>query len=156
VDGLTSLAVLIGAVGVWLGYPLADPLVGLVITLAIMRIVWDSAKLIFTRLLDGVDPQVVDEIRDAAMHTPFVQDVTQVRVRWLGHRMHAEINAAVDPAFSVGQGHAIAVELRHNVLHHLRYVSNATVHVDPVNASGEEYHQFSDHVHDDLPVHSHA
>ena len=32
VDGLTSFGVFFGAVGVWLGYPLADPIVGLVIT----------------------------------------------------------------------------------------------------------------------------
>jgi len=57
VDGLTSLAVLVGAVGVWLGVPLADPLVGLLITAAIVRIVWQSSGSIFTRLIDGVDPE---------------------------------------------------------------------------------------------------
>ncbi|MFQ6015581.1 MAG: cation diffusion facilitator family transporter [Anaerolineae bacterium] len=65
VDGLTSLAVLFGAVGVWLGYPLADPLVGLLITAAIFRIVWESGKSVFSRLLDGVDPEVIDEIKRA-------------------------------------------------------------------------------------------
>jgi cation diffusion facilitator family transporter len=49
VDGLTSLAVLVGAVGVWLGFPLADPLVGLGITLAILGIVWRPAKDVLTR-----------------------------------------------------------------------------------------------------------
>ncbi|MBI4688882.1 MAG: cation transporter [Nitrospirae bacterium] len=57
VDGLTSLAVLFGAVGVWLGYPLADPIVGLFITITILRIVWASGKAVFVRLLDGVDPE---------------------------------------------------------------------------------------------------
>ena len=42
IDGLTSLAVLFGALGVWLGYPLADPIVGALITLAIAQIVWQS------------------------------------------------------------------------------------------------------------------
>lgn len=92
VDGLTSLAVLFGAVGVWLGYPLADPLVGLLITVAILRIVWESGKSVFTRLLDGVDPEVIDEIKHAINHTPGVQNVAEVRVRWLGHRLHAEVN----------------------------------------------------------------
>ena len=96
-DGFTSLAVLLGAVGVWLGFPLADPIVGLLITIAILRIVWDSAKSVFTRLLDGVDPEVVDEIRHAVDHTPGVQNITEVRVRWLGHRLHAELNIAVNP-----------------------------------------------------------
>ncbi|MBI3583364.1 MAG: cation transporter [Nitrospinae bacterium] len=155
VDGLASLAVLFGAVGVWLGYPLADPIVGLVITAAIFRIVWESGKSIFTRLLDGVDPEVIDEIKHAVNHTPGVRDVSEVRVRWLGHRLHAEVNIAVDPEFSVEKGHEISTDVQHQLLHHLRYLSNATIHIDPVNASGEEYHRITEHAHDDLPTHSH-
>lgn len=154
-DGLTSLAVLFGAVGVWLGYPLADPIVGLVITAAIARIVWESSKAVFTRLLDGVDPDMIDEIKHAANHTSEVLDVSEVRARWLGHRLHAEVNIAVGPELSIEKGHEIAVEVRHQLLHHLRYLSNATVHIDPVNASGEEHHRIVEHVHGDLPAHSH-
>jgi divalent metal cation (Fe/Co/Zn/Cd) transporter len=66
VAGVTSLAVLLGAVGTWLGYPLADALVGLLITVVILSIVWQSGKTVFTRLLDGVDPEVLDEITHAA------------------------------------------------------------------------------------------
>ncbi|MBI5125198.1 MAG: cation transporter [Planctomycetes bacterium] len=155
VDGLTSLAVLFGAVGVWLGYPLADPIVGLLITVAILRIVWESGKAIFTRLLDGVDPEVIDEVKHAVNHTQGVQDVTEVRVRWLGHRLHAEVNIAVSPELSVEKGHEIANEARHQLLHHLRYLSNVTIHIDPVNASGEEHHHIVEHIHGDLPSHSH-
>jgi cation diffusion facilitator family transporter len=154
-DGFTSLAVLLGAIGVWMGFPLADPIVGLLITIAILRIVWDSAKSVFTRLLDGVDPEVVDEIRHAVNHTPGVQEITEVRVRWLGHRLHAELNIAVNPECSVEQGHEIAKEVRHQLLHHLEYLSNAVVHVDPLTASGEEHHGISNHIHSDLPPHSH-
>ncbi len=128
VDGLTSLAVLFGAIGVWLGYPLADPIVGLLITIAILKIVWDSAKSVFTRLLNGVDPQIVDEIRHAAQHTPGVREVTQVRVRWIGHRLHAELNIAVDSDITVEAGHEIANQMHHELLHHLHYLSGATIH----------------------------
>src|SRR3990172_7028701 len=148
VDGLTSLAVLGGAVGVALGFPLADPLVGLLITVAILRIVWDSAKSVFTRLLDGIDPEVVDEMRHAARHTSGVQDVTGVHVRWLGHRLHAELSVAVDAQLSVEQGHEIAKEVCHQLLHHLTYLSTATVHVDPANASGTDHHHIDEHEHD--------
>jgi cation diffusion facilitator family transporter len=155
VDGLTSLAVLFGAVGVRMGYPLADPVVGFLITVAIFRIVWESGKSIFARLLDGVDPEVIDEIRHSVNHTKGVRDLTEIRVRWLGHRMHAELNIAVAPELSVEEGHAIAAEVRHQLLHHLRYLSHATIHVDPENASGEKHHSITEHAHDDLPTHSH-
>jgi len=109
-DGLTSLAVLFGAIGIWLGYPLADPIIGLLITVAILQIVWQSSKAIFTRLLDGVDPEIVAEIRHAAGHVSGVEEVTEVRVRWLGHRLHAEINVAVNPELAVEEGHKIAMK----------------------------------------------
>src|SRR5215216_1430936 len=126
-DGWTSLAVLIGAVGVWLGYPLADPIVGLLIAAAILVIVWQSGKAVFTRLLDGVDPEVIDEIRHAASHVPGVEDIAEVRARWLGHRLRAELNVAVSPQLSVAEGHAVAREVNHQLLHELRYLDMAVV-----------------------------
>ena len=143
VDGLTSLAVLFGAVGVWLGYSLADPIVGLVITLAILRVAWQSGKSVFTRLLDGVEPEVIDEVKRVSSETQGVEEVSEVRVRWLGHRLLAEVNIAVSPDLSVARGHEIAGGVHHRLLHHLRYLSHATIHVDPVDASGEEHHRWS-------------
>ncbi|MGE5444580.1 MAG: cation diffusion facilitator family transporter [Ignavibacteriales bacterium] len=113
VDGWTSLAVLFGALGVWLDYPLADPVVGLLITAAIIGIMWQSIKAIFTRILDGVEPEVIDEIRHAAHHVSGVHEVTDVRARWIGHRLHAEVNIAVSPELSVAEGHVIAKEVHH-------------------------------------------
>jgi len=155
VDGFTSLAVLFGAVGVWLGFPLADPVVGILITIAILRIVWESGKAVFIRLLDGVDPEVIDEIRHAASHTPGVKDITETRVRWSGHRMYAELNIAVDPELSIEKGHDIAKEVRHELLHHLKYLANITIHIDPVSTSGEGFHHINKHKHDNFPFHSH-
>jgi len=155
VDGLASLAVLVGAIGIYLGYPLADPIVGLLITIVILRVVWDSGKSIFSRLLDGVDPEVVEEIRHAVSHAKGVEAVSEVRVRWLGHRLRAELNIAINPAVTVEEGHEIAMEVRHTLMHHLRYLSGVTIHIDPVTASGEAYHHMGEHTHDGLPSHSH-
>lgn len=155
VDGLTSLGVLFSAVGVWLGYPLTDPIIGLVITVAILPIVWQSGKAVFTRLLDGVDPEVTDEITHAINHAEGVREVTEVRLRWSGHRLHAEVNLAVSPKLSVAEGHAIAVEARHQLIHSLPYLSNVNVHIDPEHLSGEQHHRIVDHTHGGLPKHSH-
>lgn len=156
IDGWTSLAVLIGAVGVWLGYPLADPLIGLLITAAIFGIVIQSGKSIFVRMLDGAEPHVIAEIRHAAEAVPQVKEVSEVRARWLGHRMHAEVNIAVDPQLTIAQAHAVAAEVRHQLLHHLDYLSLVVIHVDPADQSGEAHHRIAEHTHDGLPVHSHG
>ncbi|CDX40822.1 conserved membrane hypothetical protein [Mesorhizobium sp. SOD10] len=94
-DGLTSLAVVAGAVGVWLGYPLADPIIGLIITVAIFGIVWQSARSVLTRMLDGVEPGLVGEIHHAAEHVAGIEKVTDARARWLGHKLHVEVEIAV-------------------------------------------------------------
>jgi cation diffusion facilitator family transporter len=156
VDGWTSLAVLFGAVGVWLGYPLADPIIGLLITAAIFGIVIQSGKSIFFRMLDGAEPQVVDELRHTAEHVPQVKEVTEVRARWLGHRLHAEMNIAVDPQLTIAQAHAVAADVRHQLLHHLDYLSLVVIHVDPADKSGEVHHRIDEHAHDGLPLHSHT
>jgi divalent metal cation (Fe/Co/Zn/Cd) transporter len=84
-----------------------------------------------------------------------VEDVSEVRARWLGHRLHAEVNVAVEPDLSVAEGHAIAREVNHRLLHHLSYLSGAVVHVDPTQEAGEEHHRIPAHSHDGLPTHSH-
>ena len=154
-DGIASLAVLVSAAGIYFGYPLADPIIGILMTILILRIVWESAAAVFTRILDGVDPDVPDKIREQAKQTKGVKDVSEVRVRWLGHRMHAELNVAVAEGLSVEQGHDIANSVRHELLHNLQFLSGVTIHVDPANASGEAHHHIEEHAHGSKPIHSH-
>lgn len=155
VDGWTSLAVLAGAVGVWAGYPPADPVVGLLISVAIFVLVWHSAGSILVRMLDGVQPQTLEEITHAAGHVPRVEEVTDVRARWVGHRLHGDVSVTVPGSLSVVEGHDVAREVRHQLLHHLPHLGSVTVHVDPYGQGGEAHHRIGEHAHDDLPRHSH-
>lgn len=139
-DGWTSLAVLFGAVGVWFGFPLADPLIGLGITIAIFFIVWDSVKAVFLRAMDGVEPDTLEEIHHAVTHVAGVQSVTEVRARWLGHKLHVEMNIVVDPSLSIEQGNAIAKEVQHELSHHMNYLSRVMVYVDAVHQSDGNHH----------------
>ena len=107
-DGFTSLAVALGAVGVAAGFPRADPIVGLLISVAIIAILRSAAKQVYERLMDAVDPTLVAKIEDEAMHVTGVQGVEAVRVRWVGHRLSTDIIIAVDDAMTVGDGHSIA------------------------------------------------
>jgi cation diffusion facilitator family transporter len=155
VDGLTSLGVLAGVIGVWLGFPLTDPIAGLAISIAILRIVWGSGKQVFARALDGVDEEVIDEIRHSASHVAGVHNMAEVRAGWLGHRLLAEVNLAVEPELSIEAAHEIAKEARHVIMHELPYLYNAMIHVDPAHRTGVVFHQIENHAHDDLGEHSH-
>jgi len=155
VDGWTSLAVLVGAVGVWAGYPLADPIAGLLISAAIFVLVWQSARSVMVRMLDGVDSDTLEAISDAASHVRRVEEVTDVRARWSGHRLHAELSVTVAGDLSVRKGHEVAREVRHQLLHHVPHLGGVAVHVDPVGQGGEHHHRIGEHAHDGLPVHAH-
>jgi cation diffusion facilitator family transporter len=133
-DGLTSLAVVFGALGVWLGFPLADPVVGLLITLAILGIVWQSAKAVFTRMLDGIEPGAADEIRHAAEHVPGVRQVLGVRARWLGHRLAAELDVMVDGVATVRAAEAVAAAVERQLLDHIPALLIAHIQMRPDNA----------------------
>jgi divalent metal cation (Fe/Co/Zn/Cd) transporter len=105
-------------------------------------------------MLDGVNPDIIDEIRQAVNKIEKVRDVTEVRVRWLGHRLSAEVSIAVDPLLSVEEGHAIAVEVRHRMIHRLNYLSNVFVHVDLLRSAGKSFHRLPEHCHNNFR-HSH-
>ena len=151
VDGFTSLGVVAGAVGALLGFPLADPIMGLIIGLLIMKIVWDAARHIGSRMLDGIEPEVVDALRTATAAVPGVQAVYEVRARWVGHRVWAEINIGVDGDLPVIEGHEIAREVQHQLGHEVDHLGTVVVHVDPVSQGGEQHHahaHHADHHHD--------
>ncbi len=154
-DAWTSLAVLAGALGVWAGYPTADAIAGLLVTAAILGTVWESGRTIFTRMLDGVEPSLLSEVRHAAARAAGVRAVTEVRARWVGHWLRAEVNVAVDDRLSVAEGHRIATEVREALLHHLPHLGDAIVHVDPVGEAGERFHEIAAHAHDGPPLHPH-
>jgi cation diffusion facilitator family transporter len=118
-DGLTSLAVVLGAFGVWLGYTLADPIIGLIITAVILGIVWQSAKAVLTKMLDGVERPAIGELRHAAQHARGVLGVESVRARWLGHRLHAEMRLALDPTLSLADARKVAHDIEEHARGHL-------------------------------------
>ncbi|MFS4092524.1 cation diffusion facilitator family transporter [Streptomyces sp. AF1A] len=130
-DGFTSLAVLLGAGGAALGGHWADPVVGLLITAAILMVLKDAAREVYRRLMDCVDPGLVETAERALHDVEGVEHVGCVRMRWVGHALRAETDIVVDPRLSVAQAHAIAVEAEHALIHAVPRLTAATVHTDP-------------------------
>jgi cation diffusion facilitator family transporter len=144
-DSLTSLAVLAGLLGVVLGYPAADGWAGLAISLAILGIVWESGREVIHRFMDAIDPEILRRIRTVAMEVPEVRDVYDLRARWLGHHVSAELTVSIDPRLTVAQGHAISEEVRHRLLHEIPNLADATLHVDPHATAQEAHHALTAH-----------
>jgi len=126
-DGLVSLAVLVSAMGVGLGYTWADPLIGLVITAVLLKIVWESGQTIFTRLLDGVEPEVIHSIHHAVESVTEVEAIRTIRARWIGHRLFAEVDVVVAGHQSIQAGQSIAEAVEAQLQATLPYLGRAAI-----------------------------
>jgi cation diffusion facilitator family transporter len=129
VDGFTSLSVLVGVLGTWLGFPLTDPIVGIGITLAILFIVKDAALAVWHRLIDGIEPEILDEIAHAPSHVAGVRAVRNVRARWVGHKVYSDVAIAVDPQLPVQVADAIAHAVERSLRDHVRLLGEVVVRV---------------------------
>lgn len=136
-DGFTSLAVLLGAGGAAIGWRWADPAVGLLITLAILTVLKDAAREVCRRLMDSVDPALVDAAEEALRGVAGVRGVGQVRMRWIGHALRAEADIVVDPDLTVVRAHALAVDAEHALIHAVPRLTAATVHTDHTEPAGQ-------------------
>ena len=130
-DGLTSLAVVLGAAGVAVGWQAADPIVGLLITVAILGVLRTAARDVFRRLLDGVDPALVDNAETTLLATPGVLGVRNLHLRWLGHTLRAEADVEVNPDLTAAQAHDIAHHAQTHLIGDIRRLTVATIHTSP-------------------------
>ncbi len=133
-DGFTSLAVLAGAGGVALGWRQADPIIGLLITVAILGVLRSAVRQVGARLMDAVDPDLVDQATAAIATVEGVNDVRDLRIRWIGHTLRAEADITVDPTLSVGQAHDLAHHAEDHLLADVRRLTAANIHISPTGA----------------------
>ncbi|GLY70325.1 cation diffusion facilitator family transporter [Amycolatopsis taiwanensis] len=138
-DGFTSLAVVLGAAGVALGFPYADPIIGLVITVAILFVLRDAAKEVFRRLMDAVDPDTVGLAERTAASVAGVLKAGDVRMRWIGHSLRAELAVTVDSALTVEQAHHLAHEVEHHLVRTVPRLTAVVVHTEPATGAGKAH-----------------
>ena len=132
-DGFTSLAVAASAVGVWLGFERADPIAGIIVGIIILRILWSAARDVFRRLLDAVDPELVEQVESVTNSIDEVLSVNNCQVRWMGHRLRADISIGVDSTLSVGDGHHVGEHVHRALQQKVRHLDEAFVHVEAID-----------------------
>lgn len=131
IDGFTSLAVVAGVVGVALGFELADSIIGLLISLAIFRIVWHSLRSIGLRAMDGVEAGTVEAIRAVAATSPGVLNVDDVRARWVGHGLQSQLTVSVDGDLTVTEATEMTDAVRVRLVDEVDHLDEATVELRP-------------------------
>jgi cation diffusion facilitator family transporter len=130
-DGLTSLAVLVAALGTMAGWRLADPIVGLAISAAILKVLHTAARDIYRRLMDRVDPDLVDRIEHLLGDIDGIETVDRVRVRWIGHELYADAEVALEQTLALAATHDILEDARHHLLHDVPRLTDVLLHANP-------------------------
>jgi cation diffusion facilitator family transporter len=130
-DGFTSLAVLVAAGGSWLGFPIIDPIIGLFIGVTILFITRDAAIRIWQRLMDAIEPEIMEQAEEVIHEQSDVKELRQLRMRWLGHALHAEVQIAVEPDLTTTKIFDITEQLRHELFHHVAHLAEVVVNVEP-------------------------
>lgn len=134
-DGFTSLAVVLGAIGVSLGWEWADPAVGLLIAVAVALVLVAAARDVLRRLLDAVDPTLVDQATAALSAQPGVHSVARVRLRWIGHELHADAELTIDPTLTLDAAHQLAHDAERQLTNAVPRLTAAVVHAYPPHVS---------------------
>jgi divalent metal cation (Fe/Co/Zn/Cd) transporter len=122
------------------GFPLADPIVGLLITVAVLAVLRTAVRDIYRRIMDAVDPELVDQAERTLMATPGVLEVRSIRMRWIGHRLHAEADLDIDGRVSVSDAHRLAHDAEHRLTHELPKLRTAAIHAYPAHREHARAH----------------
>ena len=144
-DGITSLAVLVAAGGAWPGFPIVDPIIGFLIGIAILFITRDASVTMWYRLMDAIEPETLEAAEASLKAQPEVKELRRLRMRWMGHRLCAEVCISVDANLTTAESHHIAEHVRHDLFHAVPYLSEVTVHVDPYAEAPDAYHEHTVH-----------
>lgn len=138
-DALTSLAVAIGVIGAWLDLPWIDPVIGLLIAAVVITVLIASMRTVLRRLMDGIEPELLDRIEATAVAVPGVIAVDEVRARWIGHRLEAELRLQLPPTLDLTAAGRITTGVEtalHRELPHLERVGVRTsARPDPPSAA---------------------
>lgn len=149
-DGLTSLAVLAAVAGSWLGFPILDPIIGILIGVTVLFITRDATVTMWYRLMDAIEPDILMKAETTVEQQEDVKELRRLRMRWMGHRLHAEVAIAVEAGLTTAESHQIAERVRHALFHQVARLSEIVVHIEPWSDQMEKEHELTLH-HEAVP-----
>lgn len=148
-DGLASAGAAVGVAGAWIGLPVLDPLAGLAITVAIVWILFDVGRSVLRRLLDAIEPDVVAHMHEVAAAVDGVEGVHDLKARRAGRVLLVQLHVDLPPDLPLRDAHAIAEQVRHEIMHHDAQVASVQIHLDPAGEHDEAHRETAHHVRGD-------
>lgn len=129
-DALVSLGVIVGLVFVSLGYPIADPLMALVVTVAILKTAYE----VFARGLSTLSDhsRMPDaQLKEVVLAVPGVRAAHRIRTRGTEGEVYADLHVLVSPEMTVLEAHNLADNVENAVQSRFPNVVDVLVHIEP-------------------------
>lgn len=130
-DVYVSLSVILSLIAVKLGYPILDPIISFIISIAIIKaaveILINSSKVLCDAAV--LDPQEVIEL---VSKVDGVLDCHRVRSRGREDDFSLDLHILVDPKMSVGQSHKLHHEIEEEIRKHFSGVHYIDIHIEPI------------------------
>ena len=115
-------------------------IVGLLITVAIVVVLREAAREVYRRLMDAVDPALLTRAEQALADVPGVIKVGRLRLRWIGHQLHADGDLVLRPDLTLAQAHQVTVAAEQHLTTTIPRLTSAVIHPDPAAQAGREHH----------------
>ncbi|MEO5340249.1 MAG: cation diffusion facilitator family transporter [Magnetococcus sp. MYC-9] len=139
-DAISSVGVLIGVSIAVMGYPIADSLTALAVSLVIMKIAYSLNVEAVRGLLDTtVDDETLESIFQITKSTVGVLGISYLRVRTMGETLHMEIAIQVDPKLRVYEGEVIVEFLRDRIKKNIGQKSDLSIFLFPFMGSSQKF-----------------
>ncbi|MBF0418569.1 MAG: cation transporter [Magnetococcales bacterium] len=133
-DSISSFAALLGIAGAMLGWPVADPIAAIIVSVILGKMAYDFLRDSFLEFTDSsaaIDKAIQSNIIKMVEDCPDIFSAHLFKVRRSGPNVHVDIHVVVNPFLSVSEGHQIAERMRLAIIDGVLEVTEVLVHVDP-------------------------
>lgn len=136
-DALVTISVIVGLVFVNLGFPIADPIATLIVTVAIFVTAFEVLRDVNKTFSDSarIKPEL---LRTTVQEVAGVVQCHDIRTRGMESEVYVDMHVLVDPNMSIGRAHGIAAHVEEKVQARFPQVCEVMVHLEP--ATAEELH----------------
>lgn len=134
-DGFSSLAVCVALVAIAVGGPawaFLDPLLSVVLGAWLVREGYRVSRRAVDDLLDAAPGrEIIEDLREHVLPIEGARAYHDFRARRIGDFYEVDLHLQVDPGLTVEEGHAIAGEVKREILRTHPEVIRALVHLEP-------------------------
>ena len=131
-DALSSVGSFAGILGAKIGFPVLDPVASIVISIFILKAVYDIFMDAVGKLTDeACDAQTVEQMRQCILGRDGVFGIDDIKTRMFGNKIYMDIEIQCDGNMTLFAAHEVAEDVHDEIERAFPNVKHCMVHVNP-------------------------